>query len=59
MQHDFVDKSLCEKRRPHLNQSDSRRFIDESSRKSESLIYAIIIQCIEKLGTASACRERQ
>ena len=38
---------------------DSCRFIDESSRKTESLIYAIIIPQIEKLGTASTCRERQ
>ena len=38
---------------------NSRRLIDESSRKSESLIDAIIIPCIEKLGTASTCRERQ
>ena len=32
---------------------NNRRFIDESSRKSESFIYAIIIPCIEKLDTAS------
>ena len=32
---------------------------DESSRNSESLIYAIIIPHIVKLGTASTCRERQ
>ena len=38
---------------------NSRRFIDESSRKSESLIDAINILCIGKLGTASTCRERQ
>ena len=38
---------------------DSHRFIDESSRNSESLIYAIIIPRIEKLGTVSACRLRQ
>ena len=46
-----------------LHKSDrlinSRRFIDKSSRKSESLIDAIAIPCIEKLGTASTCRERQ
>ena len=35
---------------------NSRRFIDESIRKSESFIAAIIIPCI---GTASTCRERQ
>ena len=38
---------------------NSRRFIDGSSRKSESLIDAIIIPCVEKLGTASTCLERQ
>ena len=38
---------------------NSRRFIDGSSRKSESLIDAIIIACVEKLGTASTCLERQ
>ena len=38
---------------------NSRRFIDGSSRKSESLIHAIIIACVEKLGTASTCLERQ
>ena len=38
---------------------DSRQFIVETRRKPESLIDASIIPRIEKLGTASACRERQ
>ena len=63
--HDVVDKIFVNFITPWdlIHTSDrlivSRRFIDESSRKSESFIYAIIIPRIEKLGTASICRERQ
>ena len=46
----FVEKRLA------LQTRDERR---ELSRNSESLIYAIIIPRIVKLGTASTCRERQ